>query len=519
MDFDTTPPASPTDAHRVPRRRRTTRSWHCVAGALAAAGFAWPHAWAGESPDSIHKARFYLPYAAMATGVYNTHGRPASDLVVALASAWVRRDLRQYGDKRTESRFWDLSVGEGRTALREGLEASCAEETQDRRPGMDDAAANSRSAQADRADAAPPSQLTPSCELLALDNELRSSLGDLSDVSIHEYRPQEPRRAEDCDLGPKGAEPMIPMADILGTAGWESAPEFHRAPVSRGWKVFVPELAIDVYRRQRAALEGELAYEYAIVFRGTIGGGGWMSNLRILTSALPIFWDQYSQATSVTQRLVEQIRNVHRVRANLLPARRYTPVRLYFTAVGHSLGGGLAQYVYLRVPDITRVVAFDPSPIDGSRTVAPASTESHDVGWPLPDHPVASTELTRRALTKLQVHERVARVADSDGARRWVSADGEAPRPADIHLLFERGEALSTLFPCASGPLWGAEGGPLVLCESVNYSRGSMFAQHNMAQLTCRLSLAARGIGARTPAQATTSPREIGRASWHAGAR
>jgi hypothetical protein len=66
-----------------------------------------------------------------------------------------------------------------------------------------------------------------------------------------------------------------------------------------------------------------------------------------------------------------------------------------------------------------------------------------------------------------------------------------------MHLLFEDGEFISQIAPCHSGPIWGAEGGPWVRCERVNFSRGNTFRQHNMAQLACKLFLATRGLPVR----------------------
>lgn len=51
-----------------------------------------------------------------------------------------------------------------------------------------------------------------------------------------------------------------------------------------------------------------------------------------------------------------------------------------FVAVGHSLGGGLAQQAAYAHLDIRTVYAFDPSPVTGFRSVAKATREANSQG-------------------------------------------------------------------------------------------------------------------------------------------
>jgi hypothetical protein len=64
-------------------------------------------------------------------------------------------------------------------------------------------------------------------------------------------------------------------------------------------------VATEVWRRNRVSPDQRPTLEYAIVFRGTVGGGGWVSNLRGLTSVTPLVWDQYRQAELATKAVMD----------------------------------------------------------------------------------------------------------------------------------------------------------------------------------------------------------------------
>lgn len=101
----------------------------------------------------------------------------------------------------------------------------------------------------------------------------------------------------------------------------------------------------------------EHARETAIVFRGTEGlqWRDWWSNLRWVTRFLPIGLDQYDALRAVLGEVV----------ARASARRPGVPI----VAVGHSLGGGLAQHAAYACPDIVRALAFDPSPVTGFRSL------------------------------------------------------------------------------------------------------------------------------------------------------
>jgi hypothetical protein len=382
------------------------------------------------------KADFYWPYAALAADVYRTRGEVDSHIATALASPWLRNEVESFGSPAAQDRFRKLGYPEAEVLYRERLREKCKAEK-----------LAAGAAEADDVQ-------TPACQFEALS---RADAERVQTESLNEpnrFVPTEPKSKEDCEYT-RRQQPMVPIDTLSTEYGWMRVPELQRQTSVRSWSIFVPELAIDVWRRPRPMAGNTPVMEYAIVYRGTVGGGGWVSNFRGLTAMLPFVWDQYRQALQATESLISQIDRLHTVGDELLGRKQ--PTQLLFTAVGHSLGGGLAQYLHLRLHRITRVVAFDPSPIDGSSTI------------PLDKRP-----------------------AVTDSGRRRFHLDPRDDR-ATVHVLFEDGEFISELAPCHTGPVWGDEGGPWVRCERVNFSHGNTFRQHNMAQLACKLYLAHTG--------------------------
>ena len=108
---------------------------------------------------------------------------------------------------------------------------------------------------------------------------------------------------------------------------------------------------------------GRVCSEAAIVFRGTDGGSAddWLSNLRWLLRLLPLD-DQYDQVGRTAPTFVETIARE--------PCFRRGRTRI--TAIGHSLGGGLAQRAAYQDGRIRAVTAFDPSFVTGASDVPPA---------------------------------------------------------------------------------------------------------------------------------------------------
>jgi pimeloyl-ACP methyl ester carboxylesterase len=121
--------------------------------------------------------------------------------------------------------------------------------------------------------------------------------------------------------------------------------------------------AFHVWARTRAPQRAQAACsEVSIAFRGTVGSvGDWVANAHPVTSYLPVFEpdDHYRQLRRNIDAIIRKIATLDCYRR----ARR-TP---QIVSVGHSLGGGLAQFAALANrpdrPRIAKVFAFDTSPV------------------------------------------------------------------------------------------------------------------------------------------------------------
>jgi hypothetical protein len=103
--------------------------------------------------------------------------------------------------------------------------------------------------------------------------------------------------------------------------------------------------------------EGSECQEAVVAFRGTDrrSSEDWISNLRWLLRLLP-FYDQYQQVQDYTPEFITAIERE--------PC--FVAGRTQIVAVGHSLGGGLAQQSAYMDRKIRQVYAFNPSIVTGS---------------------------------------------------------------------------------------------------------------------------------------------------------
>jgi hypothetical protein len=410
---------------------------------------------------------FYLDYAVLAADVYRTRGATAERLQLVSDSDLIRR----------VSNGRDITPDVVRKFYESVRDEQC----------KDAAAKTGTLLEPDPFDVA-----RGMCVSSARNLE---ELKELFNEGDEKFSDEFPKGLDACDED----VPAVPVSELT-TGKWERVRDIEKYATTRSWRVFVPDLAIEVWRRKREDQQIVERLEYAIVFRGTTGPGGWFSNMRVLTTLLPLFWDQYRQAETSARRVVEQVylldlltramkRDAIAKGANPKEPLLWKPPLI--TVVGHSLGAGLAKFVYYRVKEITRVVGFNPSPIDGARTLIAVD-----------DRPNIT-------------HARTRDPAPASCTRPDLKPEQEP----SMFFLFEQGEILTSIAPCISGPVWGAEGGPIRYCHSVNFSRGNPIDQHSMNRLACKLASHSKGSVVRTLTLHGLPASESPRAAVHAGER
>lgn len=378
-------------------------------------------------------AAFYWPYAALASNVYTTKGAIDVDTNAALASPFLRTEVRDAGSEKLAMAFIHLDRKALTERYKEQLRSECGEGALQSKDHATLLAAHCQAPQV-QGSQGPQGQALP---------QAPRDPDDDAPVETNRLVDAAPTTLDDCNYD-GGKEPSVPVHTIGSEYGWQEVPELQKYAPARRWSIFVPDLAIDVWRRPLPSAAGP-SFEYAIVYRGTVGSGGLFTNFRGLAAITPAVWDQYHQAREATRFIINQVYTLHAISDAIFQRAPGARTQVSFTSVGHSLGAGLAQYVYLKIPQIDKVVGFDPSPLNGT------------------------------ALIPLKERQDVM-------ARR----PGRSGQPT-IFMLSEYGEAVTRVAPCVPGPVWGEEGGPVVECSAVNLSRGNPMHQHNMPQLACKL--------------------------------
>jgi pimeloyl-ACP methyl ester carboxylesterase len=187
--------------------------------------------------------------------------------------------------------------------------------------------------------------------------------------------------------------------------------------------------------------EHENHVEVVVVFRGTKGGlRDWINgNLRWVTRIFPGD-DQYERSREYVGKVLDHFKTG----TGRSPAGK--PMRFY--AVGHSLGGGLAQNVLYRYPDdFKQAYTFDPSPVTGYDDNEPDKKKASCNCRPV----------------DLGLEARVYRIYEADEVLAWVRLPLKLALPLNRHIQevrfnFEVGHSMSNL---AKAMIEGAADRPL----------------------------------------------------------
>ena len=148
----------------------------------------------------------------------------------------------------------------------------------------------------------------------------------------------------------------------LAAAGWSRWQGFPDDGLLK--KIATTHLRVEVWERKNPAA-------VAVTFGGTVFNNDkdWLANLRWF---LPGHRDEY---TDVVQAFAP---------AFAPELKRRWPQGVTLFSTGHSLGGGLAQQFAYSVPlgsmKVTKVYAFDPSPVTGYRSVAKPLRDANKQG-------------------------------------------------------------------------------------------------------------------------------------------
>jgi hypothetical protein len=267
---------------------------------------------------------------------------------------------------------------------------------------------------------------------------------DISTLATLAANVYEPKGTSDATCSPN-APGRIPIADWEQIGGW-SYPEACNAALS------------GLYYEMWHRMDSEGVRYVAVVFRGTVPQilAHWCSNLR--TAPPPVCDPQSDQYLSIVPLVDEVLSGDY---------DEWGPDR-YVVAVGHSLGGGLAELAG-RSSFIKQVFAFDSSPVTGSELSEPFHNGQDDV----------------------RQIDQIVNAFLRNASCEFRNIGGSGRGNLIVHRVYEHGEVLASLRMIKRLVSGWSENPPAGIKQIAEYRTnvlgGNPVSQHSMKSLACAL--------------------------------